>query len=108
MKIVNGNGAHIPAIGFGTWTLDDSEAEEMVSAALEAGYRHIDTASMYENETGVGAALSSAGQDRADVFVTTKIWHDQLASGALEASVATSLEKLKLDHIDLALIHWPT
>lgn len=108
MKLVNGNGAQIPAIGFGTWTLDDAEAEMMVSAALEAGYRHIDTASMYGNESGVGAGLASAGLARDDVFVTTKIWHDQLGAGALETSLAQSLERLKLDRVDLALIHWPS
>jgi len=108
MKTINANGARIPAIGFGTWTLDDAKAERMVSAALDVGYRHIDTASMYGNETGVGAALAAAGQDRDDVFVTTKIWHDQLGAGELQASMAASLEKLSLDYVDLALIHWPT
>lgn len=108
MKTINANGAKIPAIGFGTWTLDDAKAERMVSAALEVGYRHIDTASMYGNETGVGAALATAGQNRDDVFVTTKIWHDQLGAGELQASMAKSLDKLRLDYVDLALIHWPT
>ena len=108
MKFINSNGAKMPAIGFGTWTLDDSEAQHMVSAALDAGYRHIDTASMYDNEAGVGAALANAGPDRDDIFVTTKIWHDQLGDGALQASLARSLDKLQLDSVDLALVHWPS
>ena len=107
MKTIESNGAKMPAIGFGTWTLDDREAEAMVSAALETGYRHIDTAAMYANEAGVGAALATANLDRDEVFVTTKIWHDQLNDGALQASLAQSLDKLKLDSVDLALIHWP-
>ena len=108
MKTIDCNGAQMPAIGFGTWTLDDAQAEHMVFAALEAGYRHIDTAAMYDNEAGVGTGLARAGLSRDDVFVTTKIWHDQLAEGKLQASLAQSLEKLKLDRVDLALIHWPT
>ena len=107
MKIIKSNGAKMPAIGFGTWTLDDGGAEAMVSAALETGYRHIDTAAMYANEAGVGAAIAAANLDRDEVFVTTKIWHDQLNEGALQASIAQSLDKLKLDSVDLALIHWP-
>jgi len=108
MKTINGNGAKMPAIGFGTWTLDDADAERMVFEALEAGYRHIDTAAMYGNESGVGAALSNAACDRNDIFVTTKIWHDQLSNGDLQASLANSLEKLKLDTVDLAPGHWPS
>ena len=108
MKTVSANGADIPVLGFGTWTLDDAEAEKMVAAALESGYRHIDTAAMYGNETGVGRALSSAGCDRDELFLTTKVWHDQLQEGALQASVKQSLDKLAVDYVDLILVHWPS
>jgi len=107
MKTISANGANIPAIGFGTWTLDNISAERMVLAALETGYRHIDTASMYGNEIGVGRAIASSELSRETVFVTTKIWYDDVRDGALQASIAKSLERLKLDYIDLALIHWP-
>ncbi|MEM7543952.1 MAG: aldo/keto reductase [Pseudomonadota bacterium] len=108
MHTVSGNGAHIPAIGLGTWTLDDNAAEAMVAAALKAGYRHIDTAAMYKNEVGVGAGLKAGGLGRSEVFVTTKVWPDQISSGALQASVERSLTNLALDDVDLILIHWPS
>lgn len=108
MIYVEANGARIPAIGLGTWTLDDEAAEAMVAKALKAGYRHVDTAAMYKNEAGVGAGLKAGGLARDDVFVTTKIWHDQISDGALQASLKSSLGKLGLDSVDLALIHWPS
>ena len=108
MKTISANGAEIPVLGFGTWTLDDVEAEQMVAEALEAGYRHIDTAAMYGNETGVGRALSTAGGERDKLFITTKVWHDQLNDGALQASVEQSLNKLSVDYVDLILVHWPS
>lgn len=108
MHLVEANGARIPAIGLGTWTLDDSGAEAMIRAALGAGYRHVDTAASYGNEAGVGAGLRAAGLARDDVFVTTKIWPDRISDGALQASLGDSLKKLRLDHVDLALIHWPS
>lgn len=108
MHNVNANGASIPAIGLGTWTLDDAAAAGMVDAAIAAGYRHVDTAAMYGNEKGVGAGLKASGIPRDDVFVTTKIWHDQISNGALQASLERSVEKLGLERVDLALIHWPS
>lgn len=108
MLKVHANGAEIPAIGLGTWTLDDAMSERMVAAALKAGYRHIDTAAMYGNEAGVGAGLRGGGVARNDVFVTTKVWHDRIGDGALQASLEESLQKLGLDDVDLALIHWPS
>lgn len=108
MHLVEANGAIIPAIGQGTWTLDDAAAEMMVAKAISVGYRHIDTAAMYGNETGVGAGIRAGGIARDDLFVTTKIWPDQISDGALQASLKTSLTKLGLDHVDLALIHWPS
>ena len=97
-----------PPIGLGTWTLDDAAAEAMVAKAIETGYRHVDTAAMYGNEAGVGAGLKASGIARDDVFVTTKVWHDQITDGALQASLERSLAKLGLDQVDLALIHWPS
>lgn len=108
MHLVEANGARIPAIGLGTWTLDDSGAEAMVRMALDVGYRHVDTAAHYYNEAGVGAGLRAAGLARDEVFVTTKVWPDNIAEGALQASLGDSLRRLRLDHVDLALIHWPS
>ncbi|MEX2519071.1 MAG: aldo/keto reductase [Paracoccaceae bacterium] len=108
MNHVEANGARIPAIGLGTWTLDDAAAEAMVARALKVGYRHVDTAAMYKNEAGVGAGLKAGGLARDDVFVTTKIWHDQISDGGLQASLELSLSKLGLESVDLALIHWPS
>lgn len=108
MHTVDARGAKIPAIGLGTWTLDDAASERMVATAIETGYRHVDTAAMYGNEVGVGAGLKASGLPRDEVFVTTKVWHDQITQGALQASLERSLKKLGLDHVDLALIHWPS
>ena len=108
MHAIAANGASIPAIGFGTWTLDDAGAEAMVAAALGAGYRHIDTAAMYGNEAGVGAGLKAGGVARDDVFLTTKVWSDQISDGALQASLERSVAKLGVEQVDLALIHWPS
>jgi diketogulonate reductase-like aldo/keto reductase len=108
MHEVDGNGAAIPALGFGTWALRDAEARRMVEEALRIGYRHIDTAQMYGNEAEVGQALRASGLKRQELFVTTKIWPDRFRTGELQRSVATSLEKLQLDAVDLLLLHWPS
>jgi diketogulonate reductase-like aldo/keto reductase len=80
----------------------------MVAKALEVGYRHIDTAAMYGNEEAVGEGLRAAGVPREEVFVTTKVWHTDLADGALQLSAEASLKRLGLDQVDLLLIHWPS
>lgn len=105
--IVEANGAHIPAIGLGTWPMKGAECVRAVSSALGIGYRHIDTAAMYGNEAEVGEGLRASGVARDDVFVTTKVWWDDLADGALQASAERSLKNLGLDAVDLLLIHWP-
>ena len=105
--LVPANGAGIPAIGLGTWPIKGDRCVEAVSAALRAGYRHIDTAVMYGNEAEVGEGLRAGGVARDDIWVTTKIWRDDLASGVLERSAEASLARLKLDAVDLLLIHWP-
>ncbi|HYI91356.1 MAG TPA: aldo/keto reductase, partial [Beijerinckiaceae bacterium] len=104
---VHANGAAIPAIGLGTWRLAGDEGAEAVRSALEAGYRHIDTAAMYDNEEAVGAGLKASGLPRDEVFVTTKVWPEDLAPGDLERSAEASLKRLRLDAVDLLLIHWP-
>ena len=105
--LVRANGAAIPAIGLGTWQLRDEGCVEAVRWALDAGYRHVDTASMYGNEEAVGEGLRAGGVRRDEVFVTTKVWPDDLAPGDLERSTEASLRRLGLDHVDLLLIHWP-
>lgn len=107
MHHVDADGAGIPAIGLGTWTLRGRECSSIVEAALATGYRHVDTARMYGNEEAVGAGLRAAGVRRDDVFVTTKVWWTDIAPGALERSAEASLKALGLDHVDLLLIHWP-
>ncbi len=102
------NGANIPAIGLGTWTLDDEAATRLVSEAIKVGYRHIDTAAMYQNEAGVGAGLRSSGVPRSEIFLTTKVWYTDIADGDLQRSVEASLKRLDVDHVDLVLIHWPS
>jgi len=108
MHRVSGNGAMIPAIGLGTWTLREDAATKLVTGALQAGYRHIDTATAYENEAAVGEGLRDSGVPRDEIFLTTKVWPSDLASGDLQRSVEGSLNRLGVDRVDLALIHWPS
>jgi 2,5-diketo-D-gluconate reductase B len=98
----------IPQLGLGTFRLKDDVAIDAVATGLELGYRHIDTAQIYGNEAEVGQALAASGVARADVFVTTKIWTENLAAGRLRASLEESVARLRTDHVDLALIHWPS
>ena len=111
MNVVEANGAKIPAIGLGTMTLKGAVCVEAVKTALRLGYRHVDTAERYGNETEVGEGLAlglrAAGLAREDVFVTTKVYHDKLAAADFQRSFDDSLEKLKLPWVDLLLIHWP-
>jgi len=100
-------GVEVPTMGFGVFEVDPAETEEAVTDALRAGYRHIDTASMYGNEEGVGRGLKASGVDRDEVWVTTKVWMEDLAPEELRASAERSLNKLALEHVDLLLIHWP-
>ncbi|MDE2579389.1 MAG: aldo/keto reductase [Hyphomicrobiales bacterium] len=97
----------MPALGFGTYRLRGETCARAVDAALRTGYRHIDTAAMYENEDAVGEGLRASAVRRDDVFVTTKVWTDSIGAGALERSAEASLKRLKLDRVDLLLIHWP-
>jgi diketogulonate reductase-like aldo/keto reductase len=107
MEHKQAHGARIPALGFGTFMLEPADTRRMVAAALDIGYRHIDTAQLYHNETEVGAAIAASGIARGDIFLTTKVWIDQFRAGDLEASVDESLGRLKTDYVDLLLLHWP-
>lgn len=103
------DGRMVPQLGLGVWQVADHVAAETVRLALDAGYRHVDTASIYGNERGVGEGVRSSGVAREDVWITTKLWNDaqgdiESVRGALEAS----LERLATDHVDLYLIHWPS
>ena len=100
-------GAQIPAIGLGTFRLTGASAVSAVSGALALGYRHLDTAAMYDNEKEVGEGLRASGVARDQVFITTKVWTMDIAKGDLQASAQASLSRLKLDQVDLLLIHWP-
>ena len=95
----------MPQVGFGTWKLRNDQARDGVLAALAAGYRHIDTATMYANEAAVGAALAAGGVDRGDVFVTTKIRPSD--AGRARTILTQSLRALGTDYLDLWLVHWP-
>jgi diketogulonate reductase-like aldo/keto reductase len=108
MHHVDANGANIPAIGLGTWTLDGEAATRLVADAIQSGYRHVDTAAMYDNEAAVGAGLRASGLSRDQVFLTTKVWPSDIADGDLQRSVEASLKRLQVDRVDLALIHWPS
>jgi diketogulonate reductase-like aldo/keto reductase len=102
------NGVTIPQLGFGVFQVPDEETTAAVTAALEAGYRSIDTAAIYGNEAGVGKALAASGIAREELFVTTKVWNTDQGYDATLRAFDESLAKLGLDHVDLYLIHWPT
>ncbi|WP_329042447.1 aldo/keto reductase [Streptomyces sp. NBC_00178] len=102
------NGVTIPQLGFGVFQVPDDETTAAVAAALEAGYRSIDTATAYGNEAGVGRALAESGLPREELFVTTKLWNADQGYDATLAAFDASLTELGLDHVDLYLIHWPT
>jgi 2,5-diketo-D-gluconate reductase B len=105
--IIEANGARIPAFGLGTWDLRGRTCVRMVNEALRLGYRHVDTAEMYDNEPEVGEGLRASGVAREEVFITTKVWSSHLAARDLERAAEQSLTKLKLADVDLLLIHWP-
>ena len=104
---VAANGAEIPLVGLGTWDLRGRTCVRMVEQALRLGYRHIDTAEMYDNEREVGEGLHASGIKRGDVFVTTKVWPSHFASRDLERAARDSLARLRLHQVDLLLLHWP-
>lgn len=101
------NGVKIPVLGYGVYQVDPVVCERCVIDAVEAGYRHIDTAQAYFNEEGVGNAVANCGVKREELFLTTKIWIDNFGYEKAKASIGLSLKKLKTDYIDLMLIHQP-
>src|ERR1700704_1089691 len=107
MLFVEANGATIPLIGLGTWELRGRTCARLVEQALRLGYRHIDTAQVYENEREVGDGLRASGVRRDEVFITTKVWTSHFAPHDLERSAKESLNKLRLSEVDLLLLHWP-
>jgi len=104
---VSANGAEIPLLGLGTWDLRGRTCARIVEAALRLGYRHIDTAEMYDNEREVGEGLHASGVKRGDVFVTTKMWPSHFAPRELERAARESLSRLRVRQVDLLLLHWP-
>jgi 2,5-diketo-D-gluconate reductase B len=107
METIAAHGMSLPKLGLGTWRLKGAECQDAVERALALGYRHIDTAAMYGNEEAVGAGLQAGGIPREQVHVTSKVWYDNLAPDAMARSMDASLKALRLDHLDLFLIHWP-
>ena len=102
------NDVMIPQIGFGVFQVEDGpQTVDAVRTAIEDGYRHIDTASVYGNEASVGRAIAESGVDRADLFVTTKLWNDDIRKHRTKDAFQESLDRLGLDYVDLYLIHWP-
>jgi diketogulonate reductase-like aldo/keto reductase len=97
----------IPALGFGTYRITGEACKNAVADAIAIGYRHIDTAQMYDNEEAVGRGIKASGIDRKDLFITTKIWYTDLQKNKVLQNTAESLRKLQTDYIDLLLIHWP-
>lgn len=101
------DGKTIPQLGFGVYKTPNDEVEAAIECAFEAGYRHIDTAKLYDNEEGVGRAVRNSGLERSSVFVTTKVWNDDHGREKTRRACEESLERLGLDYVDLYLIHWP-
>ncbi|MGX1701915.1 aldo/keto reductase [Microbacterium sp. NPDC055357] len=106
-RIALNSGHDIPQFGYGVFKVPPTETEKVVTEALSLGYRHIDTAAIYRNEEGVGAAIARSGIPRDELFITTKLWNDRQAGDDPRAALDESLAKLGLDYVDLYLVHWP-
>jgi len=100
------DGRSVPQLGYGVWQVEDEVAADVVRQAIEAGYRHIDTAAGYRNEGGVGRAVTASGVPREDLFITTKLANEDQGFDSAKAALETSLQKLGTDYVDLYLIHW--
>src|SRR6202034_685563 len=108
MEQLQTQGISLPRLGLGTYRMQGDACHAAIESALALGYRHIDTAEMYGNEDAIGAAIAGAGVARGDLHVTTKVWNENLAPDAMRRSFDASLKKLRLDHVDLYLVHWPS
>jgi 2,5-diketo-D-gluconate reductase B len=107
MTTIEVNGVRVPAIGYGTWLVTGQNATDGVREALEMGYRQIDTARAYENEREVGRGIAESGVPRDEIFLTTKVPHDEATAAEVDRDADESLERLGVDHLDLLLLHWP-
>jgi 2,5-diketo-D-gluconate reductase B len=108
MKHIEIKGARVPALGLGTWQLTGRGCREAVRQALELGYRHIDTAQMYGNESEIGRALRDSGLARGEIFLTTKLAPGNLSAALVRRTAEESLKRLGIEQVDLLLIHWPS
>src|SRR6266545_1485037 len=108
MENLKTQGISMPKLGLGTFRLQGDACRAAVESALGLGYRHIDTAEMYGNEDAIGAAIADSRVIRGDLHVTTKVWHENLAPDAIRKAFDASLKKLRLDQVDLYLVHWPS
>src|SRR6201994_5207525 len=107
MEQLQTQGISLPRLGLGTYRMQGDACRAAVESALALGYRHIDTAEMYGNEEAIGAAIAASNVARKDLHVTTKVWNENLAPDAMRRAFDTSLKKLRLDQVDLYLVHWP-
>lgn len=107
MHTIAAGGVEIPALGLGTWKLTGQACAPLVAAALQAGYRHVDTAAIYGNEREVGEGLRASGVPRDQIFLTTKVWRDDIGERDLPRAAEESLKRLGVNYVDLLLIHWP-
>ena len=107
MEYLQTQGIRLPRLGLGTFRMQDDTCRAAVESALSLGYRHIDTAEMYGNEDAIGAAIAEAKVARGELHVTTKVWHENQAPDAIRRAFDASLKKLRLDYVDLYLVHWP-
>ncbi|PSP27809.1 aldehyde oxidoreductase [Halobacteriales archaeon QH_2_65_14] len=107
MEYVEAGGTEIPKLGFGTFQTSGTSCHTAVEAALDCGYRHVDTAEYYGNETAVGAAIRESPVDREEVFLTTKVWRSNLRSEDVVRAAEASLDRLGVEYVDLLLVHWP-
>ena len=108
MENLQTQGISLPKLGLGTFRVQGDSCRAAVESALSLGYRHIDTAEMYANEEAIGAALAASGVARNDLHITTKVWHENLVPDAIRKALDSSMKKLKVDQVDLYLVHWPS
>lgn len=107
MEHLQTQGISLPRLGLGTYRMQGDACRAAVESALSLGYRHLDTAEMYGNEEAIGAAIAASRLPRKDLHITTKVWNENLAPDAIRRALETSLKKLRLDQVDLYLVHWP-